>query len=50
MEVRGLGIVNLDPIVSAPLALVADLVTRDAIERLPEPDWYRLAGIAGAAD
>lgn len=37
LEVRGIGIVTLDAAAEAPVALLADLVTPDRIERLPEP-------------
>jgi HPr kinase/phosphorylase len=35
IEVRGLGILRLDTIAEAPLALVADLTAPELIERLP---------------
>jgi serine kinase of HPr protein (carbohydrate metabolism regulator) len=35
IEVRGIGIVRLDALVEAPVALVADLVAPEKIERLP---------------
>jgi HPr kinase/phosphorylase len=37
MEVRGLGIVGVAAVPSAPLRLVVDLVALEAVERLPEP-------------
>lgn len=37
IEVRGVGIVRLPALEMAELALVADLVEPQAIERLPEP-------------
>lgn len=49
MEVNGIGLVRLDPGVCAPeakLALVADLVPRRAVARLPEPETVTLMGIA----
>lgn len=45
IEVRGIGIIRLDPVVEAPLALVADLVTPEAIERLPPLRAERILGI-----
>jgi HPr kinase/phosphorylase len=35
IEVRGIGILRLNPLLEAPLALIADLVPTEAIERLP---------------
>ena len=35
IEVRGIGIVRLEALAEAPLALVVDLVAAEAIERLP---------------
>ncbi|HEV8027008.1 MAG TPA: HPr kinase/phosphatase C-terminal domain-containing protein [Stellaceae bacterium] len=37
IEVRGVGILRVDSVKSAPLRLVVDLVANDAVERLPEP-------------
>ncbi|HEY5210147.1 MAG TPA: HPr kinase/phosphatase C-terminal domain-containing protein [Stellaceae bacterium] len=42
LEVRGLGIMTVPTIGSAPLRLVADLVPAAMVERLPEPAWCRL--------
>jgi serine kinase of HPr protein (carbohydrate metabolism regulator) len=36
LEIRGVGIVAVDPLVGAPLALIVDLVLPDAVVRLPE--------------
>jgi serine kinase of HPr protein (carbohydrate metabolism regulator) len=36
IEVRGVGIIRMEPVGDAPLALLVDLVAPDAIERLPE--------------
>jgi serine kinase of HPr protein (carbohydrate metabolism regulator) len=36
IEVRGVGIIRMEPVGEAPLALLVDLVAPDAIERLPE--------------
>ncbi len=46
MEVRGLGILTFDRTESAPLALVVDLVSPGEIERMPEPDWCKIADIS----
>jgi HPr kinase/phosphorylase len=46
IEVRGLGILQLDPLDEAPLALVVDLVPSAEVERLPEPRWETILGIA----
>lgn len=46
IEVRGLGI---RPVANGPetaLGLVADLVAPEAIERLPEPDFWECQGIS----
>ena len=36
LEVRGIGILRMDAIRTAPIGLVADLTSEDQIERLPE--------------
>jgi HPr kinase/phosphorylase len=36
IEVRGVGILRVESVKSAPLSLVVDLVASDAVERLPE--------------
>jgi HPr kinase/phosphorylase len=46
MEVRGLGIVRLPAVASAPLRLVVDLVAPEAVERLPEPLSCSFLGLA----
>jgi HPr kinase/phosphorylase len=46
LEVRGLGIVRLEPLAAAPVALVADLVAADRVERLPERRRARILGLA----
>jgi HPr kinase/phosphorylase len=38
MEVRGVGILTVPTLPSAPLRLVVDLVAPDRVERLPEPE------------
>jgi serine kinase of HPr protein (carbohydrate metabolism regulator) len=46
IEARGIGIVRLEALGKAPVALVADLVAADAVERLPARHSARLLGIA----
>ena len=46
MEVRGLGVVDVAAVDTAPGGLVVDLVAPSAVARLPEPSECRLAGIA----
>jgi serine kinase of HPr protein (carbohydrate metabolism regulator) len=46
IEVRGLGIVRLDPLQDVPLALIADLVPAEGLERLPERRAEAILGIA----
>jgi HPr kinase/phosphorylase len=43
IEVRGIGILRF-PHVTAPLALCVELVSSDAVERLPEPDAELICG------
>lgn len=45
LEVRGLGIVEVDTCKDARLALVVDLVAAALIERMPEPDHCEIDGI-----
>jgi serine kinase of HPr protein (carbohydrate metabolism regulator) len=45
IEVRGLGIVRIEPLAEAPLALIADLVPPEATERLPQRRSERLLGV-----
>ena len=49
IEVRGIGIVSLPRVERAPLSLVVDLVTRDAVPRLPDASRVDLAGISLSA-
>ena len=42
IEVRGVGILRLDTIAEAPLALVADLIAPELIERLPSLAYERI--------
>ena len=44
-EVRGVGIVRIEPVMDAPLRLVADLAGSNTIERLPSPSFERILGI-----
>jgi len=46
LEVRGLGIVSVPTAAEAPVALIADLVAPDAVERLPEPAEETVLGLA----
>jgi len=48
LEVRGVGILRLDTLDGAPLALVVDLVPAAQVERLPEPRWETVLGLAVA--
>ena len=45
IEVRGIGIFRLEPLLEAPLALVADLGSGDPVERLPEPRREPVLGL-----
>jgi HPr kinase/phosphorylase len=47
LEARGLGVVELPAIASAPIRLVIDLVPRDAVPRMPEEgETVALLGVA----
>jgi HPr kinase/phosphorylase len=46
IEVRGVGIVRVEPLPVARLALIADLVAMQHIERLPEPSSETIFGLA----
>jgi HPr kinase/phosphorylase len=46
IEVRGVGIMRLDALAEAPVALIADLVPPAEIERLPTPKTERILGVA----
>jgi serine kinase of HPr protein (carbohydrate metabolism regulator) len=46
IEARGIGILRVDPVATAPLALIADLVASQSIERLPEPRSETIFGLA----
>lgn len=46
IEVRGLGIMRLDALPEAPVALIADLAAAETIERLPARAAETLLGVA----
>jgi serine kinase of HPr protein (carbohydrate metabolism regulator) len=46
LEVRGVGIVTVPHVPKARLALVVDLVERERVSRLPEPDSTVVLGVA----
>ncbi|TAD91636.1 MAG: serine/threonine protein kinase [Alphaproteobacteria bacterium] len=46
MEVRGFGVVALPTVARQPLRLIVDLVTGAEPERLPEPEWESVLGVA----
>ncbi|MEE9139507.1 MAG: HPr kinase/phosphatase C-terminal domain-containing protein [Alphaproteobacteria bacterium] len=46
IEVRGVGILPVASLERAPLGLVADLVSEEAVERLPEPAACDFLGVA----
>ena len=46
IEVRGIGILRLDALAEAPVALVADLVAAEIIERLPARHSETILGLA----
>jgi len=46
LEVRGLGIVDLEPCADATLGLVVDLAPAAEVERMPEPESVILLGLA----
>lgn len=45
IELRGIGLVRLPSLESAPLGLVADLKPQAEIERLPEPQQWQCLGV-----
>jgi len=45
LEVRGLGLWRVAPVASAELALIVNLVPRDAVPRLPESQFAALMGV-----
>ena len=46
IEVRGVGILRVDLISEAPIALVADLVPSTQIERIPDDRFEKVLGLA----
>ena len=46
IEARGVGIVRVDALPVARLALIADLVAPERVERLPEPSSETILGLA----
>src|SRR5438093_4516912 len=46
LEVRGIGIVRLDPLAEAPVALLVDLVPPETLERLPARRLETILGLA----
>jgi HPr kinase/phosphorylase len=46
IEARGVGILRVDGIAGARLALIADLVAPERVERLPEPSSETIFGLA----
>jgi serine kinase of HPr protein (carbohydrate metabolism regulator) len=46
VEIRGLGIVRVAAVDTAPLVLIADLILAGEIERLPEPRVETVLGVA----
>jgi HPr kinase/phosphorylase len=46
IEVRGIGLLRLEALAVTRLALVADLVAPEAVERLPEPQSETILGIS----
>jgi serine kinase of HPr protein (carbohydrate metabolism regulator) len=46
LEVRGIGIVRLDALAEAPVALIVDLVPAETIERLPARRTEMILGVA----
>ena len=45
LEVRGIGIMRLDALSEAPVALIVDLVAPEALERLPERQTAQVLGL-----
>ena len=46
IEVRGIGIIRMEALAEAPVALLVDLVSGKPVERLPEPSNEALLGLA----
>jgi HPr kinase/phosphorylase len=46
IEIRGVGILRIDPIAAAPLALLIDLVPSAEVERFPEARFEDILGLS----
>lgn len=46
LEVRGVGIVDVEHVTRAPLMLVVDLVPPEQVQRMPEPGDWQHAGVS----
>jgi HPr kinase/phosphorylase len=46
IEIRGIGILRIDPIEAAPLALLIDLVPSAEVERFPEARYEDILGLS----
>lgn len=46
LEVRGLGILRIDPLAHVKLSAVIDLVPADEVPRMPEPLCIQILGVA----
>ena len=46
LEIRGVGIVRVDPLDEAPLALIVDLVPSEQVERIPDNRSEVVLGLA----
>jgi serine kinase of HPr protein (carbohydrate metabolism regulator) len=46
MEVRGIGIVRVEALETAPLVLIADMLPSDHVERMPPSRFETLLGVA----
>jgi serine kinase of HPr protein (carbohydrate metabolism regulator) len=46
IEVRGLGIMRVEPLAEAPVVMLVDLVPREHVERLPERRREAILGVA----
>ena len=44
LEIRGVGIVSMPFCTESPVSLVVELVPTEQVERLPEPQFYEIAG------
>jgi HPr kinase/phosphorylase len=46
VEIRGIGIIRVDALEEAPLVLIVDLILSGEAERLPEPRFETVLGLA----